>query len=368
MTVVIILGILAALLLGIVGFGYMVYTFISSKNSMNQDIKTKATDVFAYIGIAISLVVTVTNVLQIIFAAIDRKFPDVLNNNYYVDAYNGDVRLAISMLVVMYPIYLALSWYVAKDISKFLYKRDLFIRKAMIYLTLFVTVCTLVGTLVSTIYTYLGGEISIRFAYKALTVFVVSLALFGYYLYSMRRDYSKKSSIPTILSVVVSVLVIGAIVWSVSIIGTPSEMRAKRIDSTRLSDISRIQQEVFNSFQNTEKLPNNLEQLDNAFQGYKVPSDPVTGNAYVYKVLQQPVVKMNYTQNKKEIVTDAVFEICSDFDTVREIDSRGSDLSSKDMYSASTYYYEGDQSPFWNHKAEYTCFKRVISNDMYYGK
>jgi hypothetical protein len=370
-----IIGIGIVFLFVIVGGGYLVYSLIISKNSMNGDTKTKAVDVFAYLGIGITLIVSIVNLLQIIFAAIERKFPDVLGAYTYVDIYNSDMRMAIATLVVVYPIYVLLSWYVAKDISKFLYKRDLPIRKMIIYATLFITVGTLIGTLISIIYTYLGGELSVRFGLKALTVFVVSLAVFGYYLYSLRRDYAVKTSVPMITTIVATVAVIASLIWSISIIGSPSEMRAKRIDGTRLSDISRIQQEVFNHFQTTQKLPLTLGELEDAFQGYSVPVDPITKNAYTYRVIQQPVVKMNYTTNRKELSTNGIFEICANFDTVREYDARGQLVPGKggigmsdSFYSVSNYYYEGDQSPFWNHGVGETCFKRVISGDMYYGQ
>lgn len=378
MTGTIVIGVVAVVVFIIAGAGFLIYSLITSKNIMNGETKTKALDVFVYLGIGITLVMSVTNLLQIIFTAIDRKFPDILNAGNYVDIYSSDVRLAIASLVVMYPLYVALSWYTAKDISKFIYKRDLTIRKVVIYTTLFITACTLIGTLVSIIYTYLGGELTARFGWKALSVFVVASAAGWYYLYSMRRDYTQKDSIPMIATVLVTVLVIGSIAWSVSVIGTPAEMRAKRIDSQRLSDLSSIQQQVFNFFQTTEKLPGTTSELNNAFQGYSVPVDPVTNSAYKYKVLQQPVVKANYSTNKKELVTNAVFEICANFDIARETDGNvgmggGVKISSPlsigtdSMYSVSNYYYDGDRSPFWNHGVGETCFKRIISPDMYYG-
>ena len=361
-------------LVAIVGGTRFFYSLTPYKHTMQLDIKTKALDVFVYLGIGISLVVSVTNLLQILFAAVDRKFVDILNTTTYVDMTQSDVRFAIASLVVMFPIYVGLSWYTARDISKFLYKQDIPVRKIMVYCTLFVTVLALIGTLVSLIYTYLGGELSVRFGLKALSVFVVSLALFGYYYYSLRRDYSKKTSIPMIITLLASVLVIASIVWSVSIIGSPSEMRAKKIDSARLSDISRIQQEILNRIQTTDKLPLKLVELDNAFQGYKVPVDPVTQESYVYKITQQPVIKMNYTTNRKEMTKSAIFELCATFDTVREVDARGLPvekggvMTTDSFYSAQNYYYEGDMSPFWNHGVGETCFKRIVTPDMYYGK
>ena len=153
-------------------------------------------------------------------------------------------------------------------------------------------------------------------------------------------------------------------------------MRAKKIDSTRLSDISRIQQEVFNRFQTTDKLPLTLVELDNAFQGYQVPTDPITQEMYRYTVVQQPVFKTNPTTNKKELVSPAIFQLCATFGTVRKFDARGQavaapsqgGISIDNSLSVSNYYYDGDQSPFWNHGIGETCFKRVISSDMYYGK
>lgn len=361
----------------IVGGARLIYSLtVTNKHAMQStDMRSKALDVFIYLGIGISLIVSVTNLLQVIFAAINRKFVDVLNYNNYVDVYQSDVRFAIASLVVMFPIYIGLSWYVANDIRKFLYKQDILVRRVMIYLILFITILTLIGTLVSVIYTYLGGELSTRFGLKAISVFAVALSLFGYYFYALRRDYSKSTPVPVLITVLASVFVITVVVWSISIIGTPADMRAKKIDNTRLSDISGIQQQILNRFQMTDKLPLTLSELDNAFQGYSVPMDPLTKESYVYKVVQQPVVKMNFTTNKKELITPGIFELCATFDTVREYDERGQPVSGKGsmpmtdtMYSVSNYYYDGDQTPFWNHEAGETCFKRVISSDMYYGR
>jgi len=375
MIVTIITGVVVLFILGIIGIGYSIYSFNNKKQIMNGEQKTKALDIFMYLGLAITLVWSVVNLLQIVFSAIDRKFVDIISNGVYTDIYSSDVRLAIASLLVMYPLYIGLSWYVSKDIQKFLYKRDLTIRKVMIYATLFVTLCTLIGTLVSIIYTYLGGEISVRFELKALTVFAVALSVFGYYFYSLRRDYAKATNIPIIVTVVATILVLGSLVWSVNIIGTPAEMRAKRIDNTRLSDISRLQQEIYNRFQTADKLPDTVSELNDAFSGYLVPVDPITNIPYKYKVITQPVFSMDYQINKKVLANSPAFELCATFDTVREYDSRGQNLGKggmggaiDSMYSVSNYYYEGDQSPLWNHGVGETCFKRVISPSMYYGR
>lgn len=373
MTILILVG-LPVLLLLMAGIGSLGHLLIK-KNTNSMEPKTKALDVFVYLGIFISLIISVTNIIQILFTAIERKFTDVIEAGQYVDMYGSDMRLAIASLVVAFPIYLFLSMYVSRDIKKFLYKRDLLIRKIFIYTTLFVTVLTLLGSLVATIYYYLGGELTIRFGLKALTVFVLAGAVCGYYLYALRRDYTKETKTPNVIAGLSALLVIAALVWSISIIGTPAQMRAKRIDSQRLSDISSVQQQVFNRFQMTDKLPVTVSELNDAFQGYAVPVDPVTKESYKYTVIQQPVVKVNYATNKKEMVTNATFELCATFDTVRDVTGQPGinypkplNLSTDAPYVVSNYYYEGDQSPFWNHEAKETCFKRIITPDMYYNR
>jgi hypothetical protein len=366
MTILILVGLLVIALVA-VPIWALIY-FIGKRNTNSMETKTKAIDVFAYLAIFISLIVSVVNIIQILFTAIERKFTDVLEMGQYVDIYGSDMRMAIATLIVAFPVYLALSMYVSRDIKKFLYKRDLLIRKIFIYTTLFATAVTLLGSLVATIYTYLGGELTLRFELKALAVFVIAAAVGGYYLYALRRDYTKETNVPNVIAVLSALFVIASLVWSISIIGTPAEMRLKRIDDTRLSDISRVQQEIFNHFQTTDKLPTSLTELDDAFQGYVVPKDPITGEVYKYRAIQQPVVRNNVALNRKELTTPAIFEICATFETERNYNDRGTPIMTEKMYSASNYYYSGDTSAFWNHGVGETCFRRVISSDMYYGR
>jgi hypothetical protein len=365
MTAIILLALLVPLLV-LGGIVALVVSLIRKNQTMES--KTKAFDVFVYLGVFISLVVSITNIVQILFAAIERKFTDVLELGQYVDVYQSDMRMAIASLIVAFPIYLALSMFISRDIRKFHYKRDLPIRKIFIYVTLFATAMSLLGSLVATIYTFLGGELTVRFGLKALTVFVVALAVGGYYLYSLKRNYAKETNLPYAFATLSSVLVLLSLIWSISIIGTPSAMRARRIDDTRLSDISRIQQEIYNHLQTSDKLPGELSDLNDAFQGYAVPSDPVTNESYEYRIIQQPVVRNNAVLNRKELVTPAIFELCATFGTERRYTDRGTPVPTDVMYSASNYYFQGDTSSFWNHGVGRTCFKRQITTDMYYGR
>ena len=73
----------AVLLILILGFLSLAY-FLITKHTTIMESKTRALDIFLYVGIFISLVVSVTNIISILFTAIERKFTDVLEVGRYV--------------------------------------------------------------------------------------------------------------------------------------------------------------------------------------------------------------------------------------------------------------------------------------------
>jgi hypothetical protein len=331
-----------------------------------QGTKITAKDIFIYLGIFISLIVSVGNIIKIVFVAIDTKWKDAAAAVYNYDVYNDGVRFAIASLLVLYPLYVLFSWIASKDVKQNPEKKTSVVRKAFIYSAIFVTTCTIVGTLISVIYTFLGGELSIRFGFKALFILILSLVIGGYYYYLVKRDYTKETKAPAILTGVVSALVLLLVVWSIIIVGTPGEVRLKKIDDSRLEHLSSIQSEIFNRFQNTGKLPQTLSEIENAFQGFSVPVDPKTGEHYTYEVLKQGTIVKD-SSGRQSLTSDASFKLCATFETVREYTVNGKQADERAMYSVSNYYYRGDISPFWNHGVGTTCFTRVITPDLYYG-
>jgi hypothetical protein len=102
MTILILVAALIPILI-LGGVIALVVALIRKQTTMES--KTKALDVFVYLGIFVSLIISVANIIQILFTAIERKFTDVLEAGMYVDMYGSDMRLAIASLVVMFPIY-----------------------------------------------------------------------------------------------------------------------------------------------------------------------------------------------------------------------------------------------------------------------
>ena len=154
-------------------------------------IKTAPKDFFVFIGAMVALYASAVSLLNLLFEIINASFPDALHFSY--DNFSSGMRWSIASLIIVFPLYLFLSRFINKDLVGNPQKKNLGIRKWLTYLTLFVAGVTIITDLIILINTFLGGEITARFAFKVLAVLVVAGAAFTYYLYDLRRDIGQKS-------------------------------------------------------------------------------------------------------------------------------------------------------------------------------
>lgn len=93
----------------------------------------------------------------------------------------GDIRWAISVLVVFAPTFLWLNARAQREARADPGKRRSGVRKWIGYVTLFLAVLALLGDLLAAIYAFLSGDLTLAFALKALVVAAVAGAVFLYY-------------------------------------------------------------------------------------------------------------------------------------------------------------------------------------------
>lgn len=150
--------------------------------------KTSPKDFFLHLLAIIALYFSAGSFITLIFQYINVIFPDILvSGTYYLrSAYNA-IRWAIASLVVSFPIFVFTSWFLEKAYGRTPEKRNLRIRRWLVYFTLFAAAVIIAGDVVALIYNFLGGELTVRFFLKALTVLAVSAAVFGYYFYDIRK-------------------------------------------------------------------------------------------------------------------------------------------------------------------------------------
>ena len=188
---------------------------------------------------------------------------------------------------------------------------------------------------------------TIQFFLKILIVLLVAAAVFGYYIWDLRRKDAETSKIPKKLAWAVSSVVLASIIGGFFIIGTPAVQRDRRFDEQRISDLQTLQNGIVNYWTQKEKLPQNLGELEDSISGFIVLKDPASDASYEYNVIDP-----------------LSFELCAAFKTSSKdfgLTSVGSKYSSMEpsLYRGNVFQQN------WEHEAERTCFTRTIDPDLY---
>ena len=88
-----------------------------------------------------------------------------------------------------------------------------------------------------------------------------------------------KYFIYTIIAVVLAAIVTGFI-----IAGSPQQERLRQFDNQRLNALQILQSEIISYWTNKNRLPENLNLLEDSIRGFRVPIDPQTDDSYTYQI------------------------------------------------------------------------------------
>src|SRR5690349_8127331 len=144
--------------------------------SMTPTPKSTPKDVFLHLLLFVSLYASAVTAMALLFQYINLWFPQP-QTDYYAGILST-IRYSASFLIVAFPVYMVLTWLTAKDFMADPARKEIRIRKWLIYLTLFVAALTVMGDLVTLVYNLLSGEFTIRFVLKVLVVFLVAGKIF----------------------------------------------------------------------------------------------------------------------------------------------------------------------------------------------
>jgi len=304
---------------------------------MEQTLKSTPKDVFLHLFNIVTFYLSVIGFITLYVQYINATFPDELN--YYFTSIADGVRWSTSILFIAVPAYLLTAWLLAKDLSITPEKRDLKLRKWLVYFTLFISAITIIVDLMIFVYNFLDGELNTRFFLKVLVVLLVAVAVFAYYMWDLKRT-ELKSKVPKILAIVLGVVVLASIILGFFVVGTPKDQRNRRFDDQRVQDLQLIQSQVVDYWTKKDILPTQLTNLQDNISGFIVPQDPDT--------------KVSYEYNVTGILS---FELCSVFAS-----SNREEPSTK---GRSYYAPYDDYQQNWFHDAGRTCFSRTIDPELY---
>ena len=294
-----------------------------------------ARDVFLYLLVVIALGMSAVNLGTLLFQYVNIYVPDAALQQCYGTSCTGAIRWALASLVVVFPI-LVWAWrFLQRDIQAHPVKADSRVRRWLLYFTLFVTGVTIIGDAVSLLYSWLQGDLTVQFLLKVLIVLYIAGTMFFYFL---RALHPKKSVAGSRVAQVAALVVVVSVITGFVTSGSPFRARLERLDAQRLSDLQMIQNQiVYTHWQSKGALPSKLTDLEDAINGFVVPVDPQTNQAY------------EYTKN-----ADRSFTICATFATESVDDTR----------MVKPISIEGANTN-WSHGIGRVCFDRTIDPQLY---
>lgn len=147
-----------------------------------------AREAFMYLLTFLTLYISAISFGTMLFQFINRWLPDIVPYGQYYDGTVEAIRWSASALLIAYPLFLTMSWLLRREILRDPDKRASKIRKWLTYITLFVAAGVIIGDLITLVFNMLGGELTLRFILKVLTVGGIAGVIFGYYLWDLRKE------------------------------------------------------------------------------------------------------------------------------------------------------------------------------------
>src|SRR3989344_1590393 len=257
--------------------------------------KVTPKDFFLWVGAMVALYVSVFSLVSLLFDYINYAYPDVLNT--YIDPYSSSMRYEIASLIVL-------------------------------------------------INSFPGGHLPARFGPQVLVVVLIAGGGFLHFLADLRGYWAIYPKRAQMVGWGTGVLILVSVVAGLFIIGSPGQMRLFRFDDQKVNDLTMLQYQIVNYWQQKERLPLALSDLEDPISGFAVPTDPQTEGSYRYEK------------------TGALsFKLCADFNADSREDSRARVVAVP--IGVDGMVGKGLETEAWQHGVGETCFERTIDPERY---
>ncbi|HYF10000.1 MAG TPA: DUF5671 domain-containing protein [Candidatus Paceibacterota bacterium] len=303
---------------------------------MDPKPKIAASDFFLHLGSIIVLYGMIGALLTLLFRVIDAAYPPIREAYQYYS--HPSISFPVASVIVLFPLFVVMSILIQRTYAEDPLKKQLDVRRWLVYLTIFLAGAVAAGDLITVIYFFLDGQdMTTAFLLKALSVLLVAGTVLGYY-YRELHDKIQPAE-RNVWRGAVALFIAGSIVAGFTVLGSPATQRSYRYDEQRLNHLQQIQGQIVSYWQAKEALPLDLAQMKDPLSYYDIPVDPETGANYEYKA------------------TGArSFELCATFD----LNPRS---SSSAMSIARPYGFGPNDN--WEYKEGRHCFERTIDPQIY---
>jgi hypothetical protein len=313
--------------------------------------KVTPKDFFLWAFAMISFYWSVISLIALLFKYIEHAFPDSLDS--YTDPYSSSMRFSMASLIVFFPLYLYIMRVIRKDIAHDPSRNDIWVRRWLIVLTIFVAGLTVAGDLVTLINYFLGGDLTARFLLKVAIIVLVAAGVLMHFLADMWGYWKEFPERARYVGWAVAVLLLATIGCGFLILGTPGQVRLYRFDDQKVQDLTNIQYQIVNFWQQKQKLPASLSDLADPLSGNTIPIDTQNNQPYKYSVKGTTSFELCAIFNA-ETQQNSESNMGRSYPVVAPTTPGGSSVSGVDLYSLP-----------WTHGSGETCFTRTIDPERY---
>jgi hypothetical protein len=312
--------------------------------------KTTAKDFFLWFGAMLAFYWSITASIFLIFDYINYLLPNTLNY-YPTDPYQSGISYEMASIIVLLPLFVYLMRVINRDIVKDPSRKEIWVRRWAIILTLFVAGVAIAIDLITLLTTFLNGEeLTLAFLLKVLLVLILAAKVFLYFIADLKGYWERHPARRRWLMVAALVAAAVVIVAGFFIVGTPQQARAARFDAQRVTDLQTIQSQVTTYYQAKQKLPITLADLNNSLSYCPLPVDPQTATSYIYKAYQL----------SDGDASGKTFHLCATFNAQSRIYGNSPAYTAPVPAGA-----QGMMADNWSHGAGQQCFNRTIDPSFY---
>lgn len=309
--------------------------------SQTAVVKGTPKDVFLHLLSAATLYFSVVSFIMLWWQYINFLFPDKLNYPGYGSYIYEPILWSTSALVVAFPVYILISWLIGRDFRSNPEKREARVRKWLWYLTLFIAAVTIIIDLITLIFNFLKGDLTTQFFLKILVILAVTVAVFVYYLWDLKKRETASNK-PKLMAWITGGIILLSVIYGFVLVGSPATRRNMRFDERRISDLQTIQSSVVGYWQQKDRLPETLDELNGV--GYMVAKDPETDRPYEYSA-----------------TGDLSFRLCAEFKT----EEAPSDNRQESLRYAYKQVGIETEPRDWTHPRGRACFDNTIDRDFH---
>jgi len=243
--------------------------------------KSTALDAFLNLLTLITLGWFSISLGRLLFVIIEKTVGDSKDNFFYMMGSNP-FSWPIASLLIITPIFLAISGVLHRQYKNNRLEKGA-IYRWLTYFMLLISALVIAGDLIKLVDNLLSGDYKIDTILKILTVLVISVGIFLYYWYDLKReDYQRRSALAQVAFYGVIVVTLASIVGGFMVADSPKVAREKKMDAERVAHLDQLSYTLEDYYRQNEGLPENLSE-----KRFAQFVDPENKQPYEYRKIEK---------------------------------------------------------------------------------